>query len=162
MHNLFRFKKNNQYSIQKSNLNRNSNLIKSLTKEIWKIDQEIAQTSKDLLDVQIARFRASFSPSANLLDKLQKKFYWSTIENSSSFHTKHLISLYQEKKRLQRNLDRISGQFWKKRIYSWIINSVLILIIILIIIIIILGLIASLYLLPFMVLIFIIIFFLRK
>ena len=162
MHNLFKFKKNNQYAIKRWDSIRNPNSLEALTKEILRIDQEIANTYKDLLEVQIVKFRASFPKSSNWLNKLQKQVYWSSIENSSSFHTRHLISLYNRRRRVQEELDRVSGNFWKKRIYNWLIWSFLFFIIIFICGTILMSLLSFLYLIPFLGIISIIFYFLRN
>ena len=162
MFNLFKSKKNNHYAIQRSDSTGQSNLISALTKEIASIDQEIAQTYKDLLEVQVTRFRASFSKNANWLDKLQKQLYWSAIQNSSSFYKDELLSLHQRRRVVQRRLDKLNGTFWKKRLYSWLVLTFLFLIIILASWIILMGLIASLYLLPFLAVIFLLFSLFRK
>ena len=162
MFNLFKSKKNNQYAIQRSDETGHSNLKSALIKELADIDQEMAQTYKDLLEVQVTRFRASFSTNSNWLDKLQKQLYWSAIQNSSSFYKDQLLSLHQRRKIVQSSLDKLNGQFWKKRLYSWLVVTFLFVIIILASWIILMGLIASLYLLPFLAIIIVILSMFRK
>ena len=162
MPNLFNSQENKPYKLQKYNKNQKSDLIDALSKKISIIDQEIAQASKDLLQVQITKARATFSTNSNWFDRLQKQFYWSTIEDSSNFHKANLLNLYKERKAIQRTLDKLNGQFWIKIISRWIIYIFLSLMILLIIWIFFMGLLASLYLLPFWGLIIIIIFLLKK
>ena len=136
-------------SIEKHKSHPNKNeLIKSLTRDIEEIEQQISQTSMDLLKVQMAGIRAKYSPENHWIKNLQKKFYWSIIEKSSSAHRDELIYLKKERKRLEIIIDKLKGQFWRKRIEYWFKLFIQLIILFFVLSIILLGLITSLYLIP--------------
>ncbi len=145
------FNRNSQkaLSIQKyaSSQNKNS-LIRNLSNKIAKIEQEISQARSELLEVQMAGIKAKLSNDKNWIQRLEKKFYWSQIKESSCAHRDRLIFLRQEKRRLQIELDKLNGQYWIKKIKTWLIFLLISMIILLAFWVILLGLIASLYSLP--------------
>ena len=162
MSNIFHREKRDRYSIQKYDSFRNQDLIENLNKKLREINQNISQTSQDLFEVEAAKIRATFSGNSTWINKLQKKIFWSTIQQSSSFNQQRLIQLYKERSRVQNQLDRVNGQFWKKRILRWLSYAFLFCFILFAIWIILMGLIATLYLLPLWGSLVVIYFFIQK
>ena len=142
------WRRRNSSSIEKVNIITNNILIKDLTKRLEKLNQEIGQTTKELLEVQTAGIRATLTGNNSWINKIQKRIYWSTIEKSSSFHKERLISLQRERTKVEMQLDRLNGQFWSKRIKRWVGLFLIFVIMIFALWILLLGLLATLYVLP--------------
>tara|TARA_B100000029_G_scaffold40085_1_gene37403 strand:+ start:5768 stop:6292 length:525 start_codon:yes stop_codon:yes gene_type:complete len=141
-------RRNNKHSIQKVSSLKHNILIESLRKKLAIVNHQITDTTKELLKVQAVGIRATFSRNNNWLDRLQKKFYWSQIQESSLFYREKLIILHKERKYVQSELDRLTGRYWIKRILRWIILLTIFIISLSIAWILFLSLLASLYLLP--------------
>jgi hypothetical protein len=149
MLNWFLRKESKTYAIEKfKSFNSKESLEKELTNEIWKIDQGIARATKELLQAQAVAVKATLSRNNSLLYKIQKKLYWSQVQDSASWHRTKIIQLHQERWQLQTKLDRLTGKFWRKRIQKSLLILLLGAITIFALWIIIMGFIATLYLLP--------------
>ena len=164
MLNWFLRKESKTYAIEKfKSFNSKESLEKELTNEIWKIDQGIARATKELLQAQAVAVKATLSRNNSLLYRIQKKLYWSQVQDSASWHRAKIIQLSQERWQLQTKLDRLTGRFWRKQIQKWLLILLLGAITIFGLWIVIMGFIATLYLLPIWISILLtIIFFQRK
>ena len=112
----------------KSNNDPKNLLINRITQEITKLDQKISNESKELLQTQVIGIKAALSMENNWLYKLQKKIYWPKIQNSVKWQRDNILQLYKERRRLQIELDRLTGRFWVKQIRQWITIALLIII----------------------------------
>jgi len=163
MKNRFLWKRRrNNYSIQKLNHVNNHAVIEELHKQLWSLNQKISETKQELLKVHAAGIKAALSKNNNWFDKLQKEIYLPTIQKSSSFHRNRLFFLQKEEKSVQAQLDRLNGQFWKKKIIRWIRFSLICIMSIFTGWLLLLGLMMTLYLLPLFVTILLMYLFFHK
>ena len=123
-------------------------LIQKITQEILKIDQKISKEAKDLFQTEVTGIKAALSNNISWLDRLQNKFYRSKIQDSAKWQRDQIRQLYQEKLKLQLQLDRLTGRFWIKQIRKWLTLFILIIVFIFAIWVIFMGIITTLYLLP--------------
>ncbi len=138
------------YSINKYQYNDTPKdiLIQKITQEISRLDQKISKEAKELFQTEVTGIKAALSSNTSWIDKLQAKFYRSKIQNSAKWQRDQVRRLYQEKQRLQSQLDRLTGKFWIKKIRKWLAIIMLLILFIFAIWIIFMGLITTLYLLP--------------
>ena len=145
------FQKNNKvYSISKYKTNNTPKdiLIQKITQEIFKLDQKISKEAKELFQTEITGIKTALSNNTNWLDRFQKNFYRSNILDSAKWQRSQIRQHYQEKRKLQLQLDKLTGKFWVKQIRKWLTIIIITIIFILAIWVIFMGIITTLYLLP--------------
>ena len=145
------FSKNKKiYSINKyqSSNKQKELIVERLNQEILKIDRKLSKETQELLQTEVTGIKAALSNQNNWLHRLQKKFYWQTIQNSAKWQRGHVQKLYQERRSLQTQLDRLSGKFWIKQIRYWLGIAILAMVIIFAAWIVFMGMLTTLYLLP--------------
>lgn len=141
-------KRKTSSSIQKLDVDEKKiDLINYLNQEISKLDEVIKEEAKSLYQVERVRMKATLS-SENWFLRLQKKMYWSQIEDSASWHREQIVGHYKEKRKLQFQLDKLTGKLWIKQINQWLLIIIIILICLLIFGLTIISLVTSLYLIP--------------
>ena len=143
-------KNKNVYDIDRYQSNNTSKdfIIQKITQDILKIDQKISKEAKDLFQTEVAGIKAAFSSNNSWLDRLQKNIYRSKIQNSAKWQRDQIRQLYQEKQKLQLQLDRLTGKFWIKQLQKWLTLFIFTVLVIFAIWIIFMGLVTTLYLLP--------------
>tara|TARA_B100000700_G_C15003949_1_gene837640 strand:+ start:592 stop:1086 length:495 start_codon:yes stop_codon:yes gene_type:complete len=94
--------------------------IESLISSLESIDKKIIETSNSLIEVQSVSFRAALSRNNGLISKIQETIYGDSLRDSTIWYRNHLQKLRSERKFIQSKLDKLTGQFWKKRIKRWI------------------------------------------
>ena len=87
-------KKTTNSKIVKSNFNQKFDLQDQINNEIIKIDQEISENSKALLEAQIVKIRSSFSTSKNFIEKVSQNVYKKKLEESINWYQNQLKELY--------------------------------------------------------------------
>ena len=152
----------NRFSLATVNRYRSTDQIYFLQKQLQKIDKEIADVTRALLEAQVVKVRSMFSSNNNFIQEIQQKMVQSTVNNSFIWHQRKLLELNKEKSLLQNKLDRLTGQLWPKRfkkIFLWIllVSSFIVVIGVLL-----MGLIAAIYFLPILIITTIGILFIRK
>ena len=104
------------HKIVKYNLNKEFNLEDQVKNEIIEIDKRISKDSKALIEAQIVKLRSTFSKSNNFIEKLGENIYKVKLEESISWHQKQLKELYSRRRELQIRLEKVKGIFWLSRI----------------------------------------------
>ena len=140
--------KNNKHSIQIYDSSNNSNSIKALRIRIKKLDEQIIEINKTILEAQMVRVRSIFSAKTNFIKDFQKRFVETSVSNSISWHQRQLILIREERNKLQIHLERITGQFWPNRLKRLFLFLGLIIFLFSLSLILLLGIIAAFYFLP--------------
>ena len=159
---FFRYQKNTSTKITTYNPSNNFEIQNNIQTKLIEIDREIAENSKALLETQIVKFRTIFSKPNNLIEKMGRNIYKNQIEDSINWHQKKLKDLYFQRRRMQIQLEKITGIFWMNRIKRILTLILLGFLLLVSIVLFITGLLAMIYSLPFLILIFIGYIFLRK
>ena len=156
---LFKFlkhKQNNGHDIVQYNSNKNFELQDQINIEIIDIDQKISENSKALVEAQIVKLKSTFSRSNNFIEQIGKNVYKTKLEDSINWHQKQLKYLYLRRRELEINLEKLKGIYWINKIKR-ILNLILIGFFILSTIFIFLsGFMIIIYLLPLIILIFLV------
>ncbi len=113
---FFKFKHNSSHEIVQQNVSKNFTLQDQINKKIIDIDKEISENSKALIEAQIVKFKSTFSKSNNLIQQIGKNVYKTKLEDSINWHQKQLKDLYLRRRELEINLEKIKGIFWLNRI----------------------------------------------
>ena len=150
---MFFITRKNSYAIQKKSRNQENQQEKFLTNRIKIIDLEIKATSKALFDAQLVKLRSLIGSRSSFLGSLQHKFIESNIEKSLNWHQSQLRELIQSRKALQKDLDKLTGKVWSKRLQKSLIFLLIGVTTLLSIFILLMGIFAAFYLLPFLCLI---------
>ncbi len=129
------------------------NNINELKVRLNNIDSEIKLITQEIFKAQIVRLRSFFNGESNIIMKVKSKIVESNASKSAKWHQKELLLLYQEKKKLQIQLDYLTGKIWPRRINSFIRNILLFIIVIFSFIITVIF--TAVYLLPIFILIII-------
>ncbi|AAP99763.1 MULTISPECIES: hypothetical protein [Prochlorococcus] len=146
------FKKRKKiFSITQVNRSYTHNPVQSLIQEIKEIDSQIQLTSRAIFEAQIVRLRSLFSNQKNLFMGFQKRIIESSANTSAQWHQSQLIALNHERKKLQIELDKLTGRTWQRRFQNWWQSFVVISMLFISISFLIMGLFAALYLLPILV-----------
>ena len=149
--------------IQKLNLNDDSPFsVKNLNAKIGQTDQEISQTLSSLIEAQRVSFASFFSSNQGLIPNLQRRFYQSAANNSFQWHKNRLIALYKDRRKLQILLEKATGKFWINRIKRWLFYFILLFISAILIWTIFMGVMAVFYILPFLIAIYILFYFIKR
>ena len=159
---LFRYKKNTSNEITAYNPSDNFKIDNKIKSQLIEIDREIAQNTKALFEAQIVKFRSTFSQPNNIIEKMGKNIYKNQIEDSINWHQQKLKDLYFERKRIQIQLEKITGSFWINRIKRSLVLVLLGFLLLVSIFILISGFLAMIYSLPFLILIFMVYILSRK
>ncbi len=128
--------------------NNKSEISKKLINEINRIDNQIKSITQSLIDAQAVSIRSALSSNNNWYVNLQKKWFGGVIQHSLSWHRDELIFLYKERSKLQKELDKLNGKLWTKRITRWALILLLLIVSLFIFWIILMGFITAIYLLP--------------
>ena len=91
--------------------NKNYNLIKNLRTELEIIDKEIFTVMSGLFEAQKVQIKSTLSQGNNWLTKLQKEWVLSAASKSAGWHKQKLSLLIQQRKKLQVNLDKLTGDY---------------------------------------------------
>ncbi len=151
---FFKYKQNKNYGIIKYNSNENSDLASQINIEIIGIDQKISENSSALIEAQIVKLRSTFSKSNNFIESLGKNIYRSKIDESIDWHKNKLKELYDRRRELQINLEKIKGIFWINRIKRFLQIILIGIIFLLILFVFLSGFMIIIYLMPVLILIF--------
>ena len=153
---FLKYKQNNGHDIVQYNSNKNFELQDQINIEILDIDQKISENSKALVEAQIVKFKSTFSRSNNFIEQIGKNVYKTKLEDSINWHQKKLKYLYLRRRELEINLEKLKGIFWINKIKR-ILNLILIGFFILSTLFIFLsGFMIIIYLLPLIILIFLV------
>ncbi len=156
--NFFKYKQNISHEIIKYNTNQNFSLQDQIKTKIIAIDQNISETSKALVEAQIVKLRSTFSKSNNFIEQFGKNVYKAKLEDSISWHQKQLKDLYLRRRELEINLEKLKGVFWLNR-FKRLLRTILIgFFIILSLLIFFSGFMIMIYLMPLIILIFLVYF----
>ncbi len=139
------YKRKHFKSIVKVDYINSSSNVEILTNNIKEIEDQIVENSRQLIQAQAVRIRSAITPDKNFIDTIQKKYVDDSVIKSISFYQKRLKELNLERKNLVDRIDRIKGNYWKKKILNFIVRIFLI---ILVSIVAISFILASLYLFP--------------
>ena len=113
---FFKYRKNISNEIVQYKSNRKFDLEDQINSKIIKIDEEISENSKALLEGQIVKLRSTFSKSNNFIEKIGKNVYKTKLDDSINWHQKQLKELYFRRRDLEMNLEKLKGVFWLNRI----------------------------------------------
>ena len=153
---FFKYKKNNSNKIVQYDSNENFCLQDQIKTKIIEIDQKISENSKALVEAQIVKFKSTFSRSNNFIEQIGKNVYKTKLEDSINWHQKKLKYLYLRRRELEINLEKLKGIYWINKIKR-ILNLILIGFFILSTLFIFLsGFMIIIYLLPLIILIFLV------
>ena len=153
---LFKYKRNNSHEIVQYNSNSNFNLQDEINIKIIEIDQEISANSKALVEAQIVKLRSTFARSSNFIEQIGKGVYKTKIEDSITWHQKKLQELYINRQELEINLEKLQGIYWLNRIKRFLRVILIVFCIFLSLLIFLSGFMMTLYLSPFIILIFLV------
>ena len=153
---FLKYKQNNGHDIVQFNSNENFELQDQINIEIIDLDQKISENSKALVEAQIVKFKSTFSISNNFIEQIGKNVYKTKLEDSINWHQKQLKYLYLRRRELEINLEKLKGIYWINKIKR-ILNLILIGFFILSTLFIFLsGFMIIIYLLPLIILIFLV------
>ena len=107
-------------ALQRIDLSRNADPVQSLQARLERLERQIGETSRALIQAQAVSVRSMLSGSSDFLGGVQKKIVESSARNSVSWHQSRLQEMAQERKELQDQLDRLTGQVWPKRLRRWL------------------------------------------
>ena len=153
---LFKDKGNDSHQIIKYNSNNNCHLKDQINIQIIEIDQKISETSNALVEAQIVKLRSTFSRPNNFIEQIGNNVYKTKLEDSIKWHQKKLKELYMNRKELQINLEKLKGIFWLNRIKRFLRIILIVVCILLSLLIFLSGFMMTLYLSPFIILIFLV------
>ena len=122
--------------------------IEDITNKLKDVEHQIGLTTKAILQAQLVRVRSIFTKDTNLLMGFQRKFVESSANSSAQWHQNQLLLLQSKRRRLQIELDRLTGKTWQRRVSNWVRLISISTIILFAFSIIIMGLFTALYLLP--------------
>ena len=111
-----KYKKNSTHDIVQYNSNEKFQLEDQINIQIIDIDQKISENSKALVEAQIVKFKSTFSRSNNFIEQIGKNVYKTKLEDSINWHQKQLKYLYQRRRELEINLEKLKGIFWINKI----------------------------------------------
>ena len=156
--------KNNSSLIQKYvPIQSKQEKIKNLTIELFEIEQQISETTQELLEVQMVALRARWTKNNSLYNNLKEKFYSKAIKASSYAHRERLIFLHKRRTQLKDQLDKLNGQYWANKAKRWLKFILIAGIFLFAFWLIFISIIATLYLLPiWLTILFLYIYFQRK
>ncbi len=152
--NFFKYRQNSSHQIVQYNSNQSFALEDQIKTKIIEIDQKISNTSKNLVEAQIVKFRSIFSKSNNFLEQIGKNVYKTKLEDSINWHQKQLKELYRSRKELEIKLEKLKGIFWLNRIKRLLRTILIGFLIFLILFIFFSGFMIIIYLMPLLILIF--------
>ena len=153
---FLKYKQNNGHDIVQYNSNENFELQDQINIEIIDIDKKISENSKALVEAQIVKFKSTYSRSNNFIEQIGKNVYKTKLEDSINWHQKKLKYLYLRRRELEINLEKLKGIYWINKIKR-ILNLILIGFFILSTLFIFLsGFMIIIYLLPLIILIFLV------
>ena len=136
-------------SIQKFKRSDNTEkIVESIKNELYRLDMEISELTKGLLETQLTGIKTKFSRNQGFLGNIQKNWYGAAIQESTSWHQEQIFNLYKKRKSLQRKLDQLTGKFWINRIKRWVILLTVVIFAVLSLAIIFMGVLTFLYLIP--------------
>tara|TARA_B100000214_G_C23802726_1_gene551127 strand:+ start:101 stop:613 length:513 start_codon:yes stop_codon:yes gene_type:complete len=160
--NFFKYKQNSSNEIVQYNSNQSLSLQDQIKTKIIEIDQNILETSKALVEAQIVKLRSTFSKSNNFIEKFGKNVYKAKLDDSINWHQKQLKDLYLRRRELEINLEKLKGVFWLNR-FKRLLRTILIgFLIILSLLIFFSGFMIMIYLMPLIILIFLVYFIYKK
>ena len=111
---------NKVVALQRIDLSRNADPVQSLQARLERLERQIGETSRALIQAQAVSVRSMLSSSSDFLGGVQKKIVESSARNSVSWHQSRLLEMTQERRELQDQLDRLTGQVWPKRLRRWL------------------------------------------
>ena len=152
--NFFKYMQNSNHEIVQYNSNESFALEDQIKTKIIDIDQKISNTSKNLVEAQIVKFRSIFSKSNNFLEQIGKNVYKTKLEDSINWYQKQLKELYLRRRGLEINLEKLKGIYWLNRIKRLLRILIIGIFIFLSLFIFLSGFMIILYLMPLIILIF--------
>ena len=96
--NFFKYRQNSSNKIVQYKSTESFALEDQIKTKIIEIDQKISNTSKNLVEAQIVKFRSTFSKYNNFLEQIGKNVYKTKLEESIIWHQKQLKELYIRRK----------------------------------------------------------------
>ena len=143
-------KRNNQVSaiVLAEDLDKRNDTALLLQQKLNIIDQKLSKVASELLEAQTVSLRSRFSSNVGLFNSLRKQWVTSAANESAQWHKDRLIALRKERKQIQTELDKVSGNFWTNRIKTWAYIAITFCIICFFVWVLFLGLITAIYFLP--------------
>ena len=151
---FLKFRKNTSNKIVKYNSNQRYDVQEQINIEILKINKEISENSKELVQAQIIKLRSTFAKSNNFIEQIGKNVYKTKLEESIHWHQKQLKELYIRRRELEINLEKLKGIFWLNRVKRLLRIILIGFFIFLSLLILFSGFMIMIYLLPLIILIF--------
>ena len=117
---FFKYKRNSSNQMVKYSESRVFDLQDEINNKILKIDKQISENSKALIEAQMVKLKSTFSRSNNFIEKIGKNVYKTKLEDSINWHQKQLKELYLRRRELQINIEKIKGIYWINQIKRFI------------------------------------------
>ncbi len=92
------------------------NEINQLRLKATFIDKKIEQSLNDLMQAQSVGLRSYLSIANGFWAKLQRERHIKQTSKALYWHAQNLTNLYINKIKLQNRIDRLTGEYWPKRI----------------------------------------------
>ena len=124
------------------------NLIKNLRIELEIIDKEIFAIMSGLLEAQKVQIKSTLSQDKNWITKLQKKWVLSAASKSAGWHKERLSFLIKQRKKIQIRIDKLTGDYWPKKIRIFFFLSAIIVVLIIFIALTMMSIMMAIYLMP--------------
>ena len=153
---FFKHNQNSSCEIVQYNSNENFSLQDQINTNIVELDKKISDSSKALMEAQIVKLRSTFSRSNNIIEQIGKNVYKTKLEDSITWYQKEIRELYLRRKELKINLEKTQGIFWMNRIKRFLRILLIGFFISLSLIILLSGFMIMIYLLPLIILIFLV------
>ncbi len=116
------------YFFKKKNINQNLSITRisshkhplttaeQLRHQLQKIDNEINETSKRLVEAQSVNLRSYLNSNNGMWANIQRKRHRNASLESIRWHLRHLKELIITRVKTQGAIDRINGEYWSKRL----------------------------------------------
>jgi len=119
-----------------------------LRSQLSSLDLQMQEIGRTLIEAQAVSFRSMLSGSPGLLGDLKRRVYGSAAQHSANWHRNRLLELSRQRREIQSQLDRLTGQYWPKRIRRWLAWLAIFAALSAALVVMVMGLAMALYLLP--------------
>ncbi|MBW3041105.1 hypothetical protein [Prochlorococcus marinus] len=155
---FFKYKPAISNEIVKYTSDKRFDLQSQINNKIIEIDQRILENSNALLEAQSVKFRSAFSKSNNFIEKIGRNIYQTKLEDSIDWYQQQLKELYFKRRKLQVRFEKIKGVYWLNQIKRFLTIIFSMFLILLSLLIFLSGFMIIIYLLPLIIVIFLVYF----
>ena len=119
-----------------------------LRDQLHHLDLQMAEIGSKLVQAEVVSFRSMLSGRPGWFADLKRRAYGSAAQHSANWHRNRLVELSSQRREIQSQLDRVTGQYWPKKIRAWLAWLLILVALIAVLIVMVMGLVMAVYLLP--------------